>query len=50
MDQLREEIAAGRVTRGTLAWRSGMPNWVAADTIADLQNLFSHVPPPLPKE
>jgi hypothetical protein len=50
IDQLREEVAAGRFTRGTLAWRSGMPNWVAAETVPDLSGLFASVPPPLPKE
>lgn len=50
LDQLREEITAGRLTRGTLAWKNGMPNWSAAEAIADLQPLFASVPPPLPKE
>jgi len=50
VDQLREELAAGRLTRGTLAWRNGMPNWVAAETVSELSGLFDNVPPPLPKE
>jgi hypothetical protein len=49
MEQLREEVTAGRLARGTLAWRSGMPNWVSADTIPELSGLFVSVPPPLPK-
>jgi membrane protease subunit (stomatin/prohibitin family) len=50
IDQLHEEISAGRVARGTLAWKSGMANWTAIESIPDLASLLSSVPPPLPKE
>lgn len=39
---------AGKFTRATLVWKSGMPAWVAADTVPELQALFADVPPPLP--
>jgi membrane protease subunit (stomatin/prohibitin family) len=50
LDQLREEIAAGRVQRSTLAWKNGMPQWAALESMPDASNLFSSSPPPLPKE
>jgi membrane protease subunit (stomatin/prohibitin family) len=50
MDQLREEVSAGRIARGTLAWKSGMANWTAIETIPDLASLLASVPPPLPRE
>jgi membrane protease subunit (stomatin/prohibitin family) len=48
VDQLRGEVEAGRVARGTLAWRNGMANWTAVEQVTDLAKLFDNVPPPLP--
>lgn len=48
-EQLQAEIAAGRVSRSTLVWKNGMPNWTAMETVPDLSGLLSNVPPPLPK-
>jgi membrane protease subunit (stomatin/prohibitin family) len=48
LDQLRAEVAAGRIQRNTLAWRNGMPQWTAVEQVPDLQSLFVNVPPPLP--
>jgi membrane protease subunit (stomatin/prohibitin family) len=45
---LRQRIAAGDVTRDTLAWKAGMTDWQASGTIADLNGLFAAVPPPVP--
>ncbi len=50
LDQLRDEVTAGRIQRGTLAWKNGMPQWAALESIPDLAMLFANVPPPLPKE
>ncbi|HYO07723.1 MAG TPA: SPFH domain-containing protein [Tepidisphaeraceae bacterium] len=50
LEQLRDEVNAGRVQRATLAWKAGMPQWAPVDSIADLNLLFANVPPPLPKE
>ena len=38
----------GSLTRDTLVWKQGMANWVAAETVPELQPLFAAVPPPLP--
>ena len=46
---LKQQMALGRVTRETLVWAQGMPQWTAAGSIPDLAALFAAVPPPLPK-
>jgi membrane protease subunit (stomatin/prohibitin family) len=39
----------GTLTRATLTWRQGMPNWLPADQIPELTSLFAAVPPPIPQ-
>ena len=46
---LAAKIADGSVTRSSLAWKAGMTQWAAVDTLAELQGLFAAVPPALPK-
>ena len=46
---LAPKIRDGSVTRASLVWKSGMPGWVAADTIPELASMFAAAPPPLPK-
>ena len=36
MALLRQQIAAGSLTRDTLVWRRGMANWLPASTVAEL--------------
>jgi membrane protease subunit (stomatin/prohibitin family) len=45
---LAAKIRSGEVTRQSLVWRPGMGAWLAAEGVAELQPLFSAVPPPLP--
>lgn len=45
---LQAEIAAGRLTRETLAWSEGMAGWQAAGTLPALSGLFGATPPPIP--
>lgn len=45
---LRQYVQSGKLTRQTLVWRQGMPNWKAADQIEELVSLFDSAPPPLP--
>ncbi len=44
-----DKVRKGEISRSSLVWRAGMANWVAADTIPELQSLFAAVPPPLPQ-
>jgi membrane protease subunit (stomatin/prohibitin family) len=48
LNALAGKARDGSLTRSTLVWRQGMPTWVAADTVPELQPLFAAVPPPLP--
>ena len=45
---LRGYAQAGTLTRETLVWREGMPQWTRADEVPGVANLFAAVPPPLP--
>jgi membrane protease subunit (stomatin/prohibitin family) len=45
---LSAKVGSGEITRQTLVWRQGMAGWTAAESVADLQSMFAHVPPPLP--
>ena len=45
---LAAKAREGSLTRGTLVWRQGLSNWVAAETVPELQPLFAAAPPPVP--
>ncbi|MET9487264.1 SPFH domain-containing protein [Nocardia sp. NPDC006630] len=47
IEQLRQYVSAGQLTRDTNVWAEGMAGWVAASTVPALQPLFA-APPPLP--
>jgi membrane protease subunit (stomatin/prohibitin family) len=46
---LRQGVAAGKLTRDTLVWRTGMAQWSKAGEVQELSDLVSEVPPPLPQ-
>jgi membrane protease subunit (stomatin/prohibitin family) len=48
MKTLQGMVSSGQLTRETLVWKQGMANWTPAGQVAELQNLFGAVPPPLP--
>ncbi|HEV2295576.1 MAG TPA: SPFH domain-containing protein [Tepidisphaeraceae bacterium] len=39
----------GKITRDTLVWRQGMPQWTRAGDVPDLKALVESTPPPLPQ-
>jgi membrane protease subunit (stomatin/prohibitin family) len=47
LQQIQSMIASGQIQRNTLVWKTGMPAWAGADTIAELASLFQNTPPPL---
>lgn len=47
MAQMQQGIQGGQVTGQTLVWADGMPGWAPAQTVPELQALFS-APPPMP--
>ena len=38
----------GKLTRGTLVWKQGMPAWAPAEAVPELRTLLDSLPPPLP--
>ncbi len=46
--QLAQAAAAGRLSRDTLVWSTGMEDWHAAGEVEALARLFAPSPPPLP--
>ena len=47
-DMFQQKVLAGELTRETLVWRQGMADWAPAGQVAELQDLFATVPPPIP--
>jgi hypothetical protein len=47
LDQLRVEIASGRLSRGDLVWRPGMAEWAEAGQVPELIPFFSASGPTL---
>ena len=45
---LGQKVSAGVISRDTLVWKQGLPNWVKASEVAELADIFSSVPPPFP--
>lgn len=48
MNTLSQMANAGTLTKDSLVWKAGMPQWAKADTVAELQNLFANTMPPIP--
>jgi membrane protease subunit (stomatin/prohibitin family) len=46
--KLQDAVAQGKLTRETMVWAKGMPQWTAASQVPALSSLFDDVPPPLP--
>ena len=50
MNTLTQMANAGTLTKDSLVWKAGMPQWAKADTVVELQNLFTNTMPPIPAE
>jgi membrane protease subunit (stomatin/prohibitin family) len=48
VSSLPQMIQQGTLTRDSLVWRQGLASWIKAGDVAELNNLFGAVPPPLP--
>jgi hypothetical protein len=46
--QLQQMAVSSQLQTSTFVWKQGMPNWVEAGQVLELQNLFNAVPPPPP--
>ena len=49
IDTISQMIASGMLTKDSLVWMPGMPDWVKAESLQDFVGLFNQTPPPLPK-
>ena len=45
---LRQMVLGGALKRDSLVWKAGMSDWVRADSIPELDDLFA-VPPAVPQ-
>ena len=46
--QLQQMVMSGQLVTNTYVWKQGMPNWVEAGQVMELQSLFNSMPPPPP--
>lgn len=49
LGKMQEVIGQGKLTRQTLVWAKGMPQWIAAGQVKELTPLFAEIPPPMPQ-
>jgi membrane protease subunit (stomatin/prohibitin family) len=49
ISELSAKLRNGQLTRQTLVWKQGMNAWATAESVAELQDLFTSAPPPIPK-
>jgi hypothetical protein len=49
MSEIEQFVKEKKVDKNTLAWSEGMSGWKKMSEIDELKELFSLVPPPLPK-
>ena len=50
INTLQQMIMAGQLSASSLIWRTGMSEWVRADSVEELNNLFNTYIPPIPQE
>lgn len=47
-DVLKRQLQHGEISRDTLVWREGMPDWIALRSAPALEHLLRVLPPPIP--
>ncbi|MEQ1637672.1 MAG: SPFH domain-containing protein [Methylococcales bacterium] len=50
LETLKQKIQQGEVNRATLCWHQPLADWLPAEKIADLGNIFPLQPPPIPSQ
>jgi membrane protease subunit (stomatin/prohibitin family) len=48
INTLKQMAQTNTLSRESLVWKNGMPEWVKAETVDELKQLFENVPPPIP--
>ena len=46
-NELTTHIVAEKVKKGTMVWMPGMPSWMPAEQVLDVNKLFDLIPPPI---
>lgn len=47
---LAAQVSGGTLTPATLVWRAGMAQWIQAQQVPELAQVFANTPPPLPPQ
>jgi hypothetical protein len=50
VNTLQQMANAGQFENNSLVWKTGMPEWVRADSVEELQIVFNNNMPPIPQE
>jgi hypothetical protein len=48
LQQLQAMAQSGQFNKQSVVWKQGMSGWLAAETQAELNSIFSAMPPPPP--
>jgi len=48
LNTLKTMAAQNQLTKETLVWKEGMTTWSQAVQVAELNNIFGSIPPPIP--
>ncbi|MDD2634339.1 MAG: SPFH domain-containing protein [Bacteroidales bacterium] len=48
LNTLKQMAAKGSLSKESLIWRDGMPNWTAAGQVPEMTQVFAAAPPPIP--
>lgn len=48
INTLKQMISSGRFSKSSLVWKAGMTEWVRADAVSELKELFENSIPPIP--
>lgn len=47
---LQQMAQQGQFGKNSLVWKAGMPQWVKAETVEELNALFENIMPPIPPD
>ena len=50
VNTLAAQVRSGAITPATLVWKQGLAQWVPAQQVPELADVFGSVPPPLPPQ
>jgi hypothetical protein len=48
LQQMQQQAQTGGLKRDSMIWKPGMEQWAQANTLSELANVLSNVPPPPP--